>query len=211
MFNPRFRVAALITLTAFSSVALTGCAAGGFKLTRGLARWNNSKSIVPRILIYIAFGLLLPVYIITLLVDFVVMNTIDFWEGTVASQNVNYEEKGVHYAVAHVRDPLRHTTIRMSIGDQLKSVVELRELENGKIALSIDGVRRAELNDIRDAGAQLTLYREDGKTPSVTRELSADLLARASVLADRDPAKMLRSLGLPQLETSAPVCLARGD
>ncbi len=55
-----------------------GCASGGFKLTRKYASWLNSNNIIIRIILYILTSV---VFAVTILIDMVIFNTIDFWEG----------------------------------------------------------------------------------------------------------------------------------
>jgi hypothetical protein len=101
------RFICVLTLLAFSTTQLSGCVAGNFGLTRKLARWNLSFSIFPRIIVYIAL-IIIPVYAITLLFDFIINNTIEFWTNSpvVSAQNHTFEQDGYRVEVEHSRNSL---------------------------------------------------------------------------------------------------------
>ena len=80
----------LSSFAACAIMALTaGCASGGFKLTRQYARWVNSQNIILRIVIYILTSV---VFAVTMLIDFVIFNTLDFWNGTVAAGSYEFKD-----------------------------------------------------------------------------------------------------------------------
>lgn len=131
---------------AFSS----GCASGGYKLTREYSRWVNSQNIILRVVLYI---LTLVVYAVTLLVDAVVFNTIDFWEGRVSQGAFQHNENGRVYLVQHQVHPatgLRKSTILIKESGKGKVLQEvtLQETSEQRIQLFVDGQLRTEVRDL---------------------------------------------------------------
>ena len=77
-----------VTALSVAMLATAGCASGGFKLTREYARWVNSKNIILRIILYILTAV---VFAVTMLIDLVVFNTMDFWNGTVSQGDYKFK------------------------------------------------------------------------------------------------------------------------
>lgn len=142
-----------ISLVAIIACALTsitsGCASGGFKLTRQYARWVNSQMIILRIVLYI---LTLPIYGITMLIDLVVFNTMDFWKGTVAAGAYQYNQDGKHYFVKHEIQPgtqLKKSTIEVKSQNlTLIQTMVLQETPSGEIEFLVDGKLKTKVTDI---------------------------------------------------------------
>ncbi|MBL8994902.1 MAG: DUF3332 family protein [Spirochaetia bacterium] len=188
----------LVTFTLLAlagTMTLQSCLSGGWKITRMVAKWNNGFAVFPRILIYIAF-FLLQVYTITSLIDGIVFNTIDFWNGTISAMNYKYQKDGMDVAVVHSRFPLRRSVITTSKGDVVKSVVEVNELENGKIALVINGVLRGEFKNIQDVDPTLVLYKEDSKTELLSKAFSTRDVQFASSGLAQSPRELLEVLNI---------------
>jgi hypothetical protein len=133
-------------------VALTsGCASGGFKLTRMYAQFVNSQNIIIRIILYILTGV---VFAVTMLVDLVVNNTIDFWNGTVAAGSYNFKDGGKTFVAHHEIMPgtnLKRSTIDVSdaTGKHLQTVV-LQQTPKNEIELYVDGTLRTRVNHINE-------------------------------------------------------------
>lgn len=147
LFNPFYYFMALL---ACSTMALTsGCASGGFKLTRQYAGWVNSQNIILRIILYI---LTMVVFGVTLLIDAVVFNTMDFWEGRVSQGNFNFKEGDKTYQVLHETIPdsqLRRSTIQIFGSDNRQiQLVVLQETPKNEIELYVDGVLRTKVANI---------------------------------------------------------------
>lgn len=131
---------------AFSTV---GCMSGGFKITRGYARWVNSQHIVLRVIIYIFTTV---VFGITMLIDAVIFNTVDFWQGKVSQGDSQFKDAGKVYHVKHEILPgsnLKRSTIHVKdeAGKALQLIV-LNETMTGEIEMSVDGVVRSRVRDI---------------------------------------------------------------
>jgi hypothetical protein len=185
----------LVLLALASTLTFQACMSGGWKITRTVARWNNSLSILPRILIYIAF-FIIPVYGVASLIDAIVFNTIDFWNGTVSAMNYNYKKDGMDVSVAHTRFPLRQSIITTRKGDVVKSEVKICELTTGKIALYVDGVLRGEVNNIKEVDPALTVFNEDGVTVAFTKTISANDMKLAAMAPQQSPADFLKALDI---------------
>lgn len=127
----------------------TGCASGGYKLTRQYARWVNSQNIIIRIIIYLLTSV---VFAVTLLIDAVIFNTIDFWEGKVSGGKFEFKEGEKIYQVHHEIIPgsgLKRSTINVTNADQvLVQQIVMNETANGEIELLIDGKVRSHVRNI---------------------------------------------------------------
>ena len=76
----QFKVTSLSLLVLFTSFASTGCL-GSFNLTKKVYNWN--KSVGDKFvneLVFIAF-LIVPVYSISLFIDGIILNSLEFWTG----------------------------------------------------------------------------------------------------------------------------------
>ena len=96
----------------------TGCVSGGFKLTRQYAGWVNSQTLVLRVIIYL---LTFVVFGVTLLIDSVVFNTMDFWQGKVSAGGYEFKDGDKTYLVQHSFKPgtqYRQTEILSYKNDQ---------------------------------------------------------------------------------------------
>jgi hypothetical protein len=143
-----FNISALL---ACSVLALTtGCASGGFKLTRQYARFVNSKMIVLRVVLYIFTAI---VFAITMLIDMVIFNTIDFWEGKVSQGTYDFQDGEKSYHVKHEILPnseLKKSTILVTDASAvLLQKVELLETASGEVEFYVDGQIRARVRDIK--------------------------------------------------------------
>ena len=104
----------LSSLSASAIMALTtGCASGGFKLTRQYAGFVNRQPTILRIIIYLLTGI---VFAVTMLIDMVIFNTIDFWEGRVSAGSYEFKKGDKTFHVRHEFMPgtiLKRSTIRV--------------------------------------------------------------------------------------------------
>jgi hypothetical protein len=140
----------LSSFVACAIMALTaGCASGGFKLTRQYARWVNSQNIILRIVIYILTSV---VFAVTMLIDFVIFNTLDFWNGTVAAGSYEFKDGDKVFQVKHEFLPgtqLRKSTIQVMGSDQkLLQEVVLSETNQGQIEMFVDGKLKTRVDEI---------------------------------------------------------------
>ncbi len=139
-----------LSLLACSIMAMTsGCASGGFKLTRQYASWVNSQNIILRIVLYILTSI---VFAVTMLIDLVIFNTMDFWEGRVSAGSYNFKEGDKTYFVEHKFMPgtkLRHSTIQVEDKNHIRlQEVVLNETPSGEIELIVDGKIRSRVRNI---------------------------------------------------------------
>lgn len=140
----------IASLAACSMMALsTGCVSGGFKLTREYARWVNSKNIIIRIVLYILTGI---VFAVTLLIDMVLFNTMDFWEGKVSAGDYQFKDQDKTYVVKHefIQGSDRKQSTINIFGDKenLLQTVVLTETVEGNIELYVDGKLKTRVSDI---------------------------------------------------------------
>lgn len=155
------------SLMACLIMALTsGCASGGFKLTRKYAGVVNSQHIILRIVLYLLTGI---VFVVTFIVDLVVFNTIDFWQGKVSAGDYQFKSGNKIYYVRHELLPeklLRRSTIRTVrvVGSDhvfLQEVV-LSETLSGEIEMFVDKKKRAHVHDI-SAIPRISIFNTKGK------------------------------------------------
>ena len=141
----------------------TGCASGGYKLTREYAKWVNSKSLIIRIILYI---LTTVVFGVTLLIDAVVFNTIDFWNGTVSGGKLEFKEGERVYQVNHEILPgtnLKRSTIKVLNADGSPfQLIVLNETTSGEIEFNVDGKTRTRVRNITSIPIA-SLYDTNGK------------------------------------------------
>lgn len=161
-----FKKAGLIgALCASGMMAMTtGCASGGFSLTRQYARWVNSQHIVIRIILYLLTSV---VFAVTLLVDVVIFNTMDFWQGRVSQGIYEFSGEGKTFHVEHKIHPgssLKESLIKVAdLEGKLLQEVRLQELVSGEIEMYVDGILRAKASDLNSL-PQVAHFDVSGKT-----------------------------------------------
>lgn len=156
----------------------TGCASGGYKLTREYARWLNSQQLIIRILLYLFASF---IFAITLLVDFVVFNTMDFWEGRISAGDYFFKQDGKNYYVKHELLPgtnLKRTSIRITdANEQVLQEAVLTETPNSEIELYIDGKLRTRVRDIHSLPVA-SVFDKDGNVIDTNYVLPLPVAAR---------------------------------
>ncbi len=146
---------------------LGGCASGGYKLTRDYSGFVNRQNIVIRIVLYIFTFFVFP---ITLIADFVLFNTLDFWEGRVSANSYTHEDGDrIFYVENSLQEnsTLRYTKIRVAhrgLDESIQDIalLELTETANGKIDFLENGKLKASLDSI-SSFPQLSDYHALGR------------------------------------------------
>jgi len=137
---------AACTVTAFA----TGCASGGYHLTRQYAQWVNSNPVILRVILYIFTAV---VFAITLLIDGVFFNTMDFWNGRVSAGDFTFKDQKKTFQVRHEYQPgnLRRSTVHVTdeSGKQLQEVV-FNETADHEVELFVDGQLRTKVHNINE-------------------------------------------------------------
>ncbi len=146
----RFLFSSLSLWGALVLALTTGCASGGYKLTRQYARFVNHQNILLRIVLYLLTSV---VFAVTLLIDMVVFNTMDFWNGRVSQGVYEFRDGDKTYVARHQIFPesgLRQSTIQVlnRERDTLQEVV-LRETASEEIELFVDGKLQTRVRDLR--------------------------------------------------------------
>jgi hypothetical protein len=141
----------------------TGCASGGFSLTRKYAGFVNSQNIILRIILYILTSV---VFVVTMLIDLVVFNTLDFWDGKVSQGTYNFKDKNNLYVVNHEFLPTTHlrqsTIVIKSDSNKIIQEIILTETKSKEIEMRVDGVLRARVKDISSLAIAYT-FDKSGK------------------------------------------------
>lgn len=149
-------------------VGTTGCASGGFKLTRQYARFVNSQNILIRIILYIFTSI---VFVATIIVDSVIFNTMDFWSGTVSQGTFEFNEADKKFVVQHSIDAqnLKKSLITVTglNGEKLQELV-LQETANSQIQVWVDGKMTTQIENIH----QFPMAKHFSKHGKVTHEQS---------------------------------------
>ncbi len=161
------RIGFSAALAASGLMALsTGCASGGYHLTRAYAGWVNQQHIILRIILYIFTSV---VFAVTLIIDLVYFNTVDFWEGRLSSGIYDFSKDGRSYHVHHEVLPgnLKRSTITIkeSSSEKLLQQVIFRETQSNEIELYVDGKLRTRVRDIRSLPTA-SIYNEKGQMMS---------------------------------------------
>lgn len=126
----------------------TGCASGGYKITREYARWINSQQLIIRVILYVLTSF---VFVVTLLIDAVIFNTMDFWEGRVSAGDYQFKDGAKTYNVKHEVLPnnLKRSTIEILDGSNKQEVV-LNETMSKEIEVFVDGHLRSRVRNISE-------------------------------------------------------------
>lgn len=137
-------------VVAGSGLSTTGCASGGYKLTRQYAHFVNSKSLILRIILYI---FTFVIFGVTLLIDSVYFNTMDFWNGTVSQGTHEFTQGDKKFVAQHEIDPngLKKSTIRVfsADGQQLQEVV-IQQTSTDNIEVHVDQKLVAQVSNIQE-------------------------------------------------------------
>lgn len=141
----------------------SGCVSGGYKLTRQYATFVNGQQVIVRVLLYI---FTLFIFGITLIVDDIIFNTMDFWKGTVSENTYKFNKDDKTYVVQHeFVGPalLKRSTIKTfdSHMKQLQEVV-LNETANHQIEFYVDGKLRVRADSL-DALPMISVFDAKGQ------------------------------------------------
>jgi hypothetical protein len=158
-------ISAVAIYAAVTGGILSSCASGGFKLTRQIAQMVNSQQLIVRVIIYILAGAL--IFGITLLIDMVIFNTMDFWEGRVSANTYEFEKDGKTF-VAHHRyqegTQLKESHLQVFDADKkLLQDVIIRETAALEVELFVDGVLKAKAQDLMSL-PKIISYNDSGNT-----------------------------------------------
>lgn len=166
-------------LACFVMCFTSACASGGFKWTRKYAGFVNSQNIILRIVLYLLTGI---VFAVTLLVDMVIFNTMDFWEGRVSAGSYNFKEGEKTFVVKHEfqgDSKLRKSTIKvMDKKNNLIQEVVLNETSSNEIEMFVDGKLRSRVNGIKELPVA-SIFDENGKLVKTTLVLNESVATAA--------------------------------
>ncbi|MDR0755252.1 MAG: DUF3332 domain-containing protein [Prevotellaceae bacterium] len=101
----------ILTATCFVVFVMSSCI-GSFKLTNQLLDWNKDVgSKFANEVVFLAFHII-PIYEVCYLADFLVLNSVEFWENGEALSLKNgdtkeIEHNGIHYTITKKRNSLR--------------------------------------------------------------------------------------------------------
>lgn len=160
-----------------AGLSTTGCASGGYKLTRQYARFVNSQNIIIRIVLYIFTSI---VFFATLLVDAVVFNTMDFWNGTVSQGTYEFTQENKKFFVKHEVDNnhFKKSTVEVVSldGKHLQDVV-IQQTSQTDIAVFVNGKLHSKISDIHRFPLA-TLFDAQGRAVGLKAVLQNDMVAQ---------------------------------
>lgn len=157
----------------------TGCASGGWKLTRDYARFVNRQPIIIRCVLYILTSF---VFVATMLIDAVIFNTIDFWQGRVSQGTFEFNKEGRRFVARHTLSPethLRESRIEVFESDKRVQDMILREVAGGQIDIFVDGVLKGRVDNIESAPL-LSFYNKSGEKTGSELMFQETIIARAA-------------------------------
>lgn len=172
----RKMIAALLIVTS-TGVFLSQCI-GQFSLTRKVHAFN--MGIGNRWIRWLIFLVLviIPVYGICILVDALVINSIEFWTGSnpVAydsnGEHIDMQEKGAERIVYHHRKFGAEMTIHVFVGNELKKAFLLKKDEPGVMyALKGDGIERIEMK-VREGDEVVSIEVTEGNKVIHTEKMT---------------------------------------
>lgn len=124
----------------------TGCASGGFKLTRQYAGFVNKQDLIIRIILYI---LTMVVFAVTVLIDAVIFNTMDFWEGRVSQGTFQFKEGEKTFVAEHSFQDggkLRQSRITITENEKVQEIL-LKETASGTIEVFENGAFKVAVSE----------------------------------------------------------------
>jgi len=152
------------TLVAFLTISLPGCY-GGFKLTKKLYSWNGTVGGKFANTVVMWVFLIIPVYEIAGVVDFVILNLIEFWsgsnpvameEGQIESQTV--EQDGKLYTLTATKN--RFDILEHESGREVSLVFESND--GDVMVVTPEGRYRVAHVDLSNP-ANVILFHPDGE------------------------------------------------
>ncbi len=149
----------VLALAGSSTLATTGCF-GSFGLSKMVYDWNDSfGSKWVKWLVFLGLTIL-PIYAITLFVDALVLNSIEFWFGSHPVSGKTDLPGGRHVASKPTKDPnvIRHELYE---GDRRLAVLYLRR--EGEDGLSLLDENGKTITRVSLEGSALKLEQDDGK------------------------------------------------
>lgn len=157
----------------------TGCASGGWKLTRDYARFVNRQHVIIRCVLYILTSV---VFVATMIIDAVIFNTMDFWNGRVSQGTYEFQNEGRKFIARHSLSPetrLRESRIEVFEGERRVQDLTLREVAGGQIDVYMDGVHRGRVENIESLPT-VTYFDAKGNKTGSQAILGDALIAKAT-------------------------------
>jgi len=174
----------------FATLSQTGCI-GSFKLTNGLYDWNkglNGKAVQE--LVFLAF-VIVPVYGVTLFVDAVVLNTIEFWGGSnPVSMNEGDEEiqivekDGINYQITATKNKFHVEQLTGEKKGQSYNLVYIEEESAWYVEANNIRHKIADINISGENLVNYNLYKPDGTTIQVDPSVTSKNAVKAAISLD---------------------------
>ncbi|MEQ9064556.1 MAG: DUF3332 domain-containing protein [Vicingaceae bacterium] len=148
----------------------TGCF-GSFGLTSAIWSWNDSIGKFPGELVFLVF-IILPIYSIALLIDAVIINTIEFWTGSnpmamgpnEMEQQVVVGEDGNTYEITARQNRFDIVQLDGKKAGEMKSLVFDTESQSWSY---VDGERSIKLAQLSENGATAQVFAPNGQVALV--------------------------------------------
>ena len=144
---------------------MNNCVIGNFGLTRKIANWNLSFSLIPRVIVAVIL-LVLPVYSIGMLFDLVLNNTLEFWTKSKligAAMPQTYNDGLYVVSINNELRPFKYTKIEIkNLETHEIDIIEISEKPDHTIDISKNYVTSATINHKNDL-AKVSFYDNLGK------------------------------------------------
>jgi len=168
--NRFYKLVSIVLIAVFLSFSFTGCY-GNFTLTKKLYNWNGQvgDKFVNSAVMWIMF--IVPVYEVAGVIDFVILNTIQFWtgknpvamqEGEKETQIVQYEGESYEVTATKNRFDIKN------LEDQTKAISLVFNEDSGEWIVTDQNANEITIAQLdKDNLNMLRLFYPDGHTLSV--------------------------------------------
>ncbi|MCD4736889.1 MAG: DUF3332 domain-containing protein [Bacteroidales bacterium] len=186
----KIKTLAIAVLFLFATLSQTGCI-GSFKLTNGLYDWNtglNGKAVQE--LVFVAF-VIIPVYGVTLFIDAIVLNSIEFWGGgNPVSMNEGDEEiqiverGGIKYQITATKNMFH---VEQLTGEKKGQSYNLIFVENESAwYVEANNIKHkvADLNITGENSVNYNLYKPDGTVIQIDPSVTSKNAVKAAISLD---------------------------
>jgi hypothetical protein len=186
----RRRLVPLAAAVALVSFAGTGCY-GKFALVKKVYDWNGTiENKFLRSLVMFAF-VIIPVYELSSLGDYIIFNVIEFWGGTnpIAMKEGEVREKVATVEGKRVKMTVSDLGARLRIEVDGKQTLEARVTEHGAVAFDGNGALLASVELGEDGGARVRDERR-----GTVREVTPARVEAVAAAAQSSAGEMMAAL-----------------
>lgn len=191
----RIKTLALAALFIVATLFQTGCI-GSFKMTNSLYDWNKSlNGKVAQEAVFLAF-VIIPVYGVTLLIDGVILNSIEFWSGSNPmsmapgdEETQIVENEGVKYMIKATQNRFHFEQLTGEEAGESFDLVFSETTNSWNLEKDGSSVRVTDWNTGRDGTVDsYNLYKPDGSVVEIDPSVRSANAIRAALSLELQPA-----------------------